>query len=132
MDFRTWPNLSNIENILEKKSADRRLCFIWSSARNNFYFFLNTNTGPMSWSAIDFSINFKFLIFHHIFRCCNSAEASHDVMAASENPPQMANFQTFYRAVFYFFLAAESAHFAHCYFVLNFSLSAQCTFQEDL
>ena len=45
-------------------------------------------------------------------------------MAASEIPPQMANFQTFYRAAFYFFLAAKTAHFAHCSFVLNFSLSA--------
>ena len=47
------------------------------------------------------------------------------VMAAREIPPQMANFQTFYRAAFYFFLAAETVHFAHCYFVLNFTLSAQ-------
>ena len=47
------------------------------------------------------------------------------VMAASEIPPQMANFKTFYRAAFYFFLAAKTAHFAHCYFVLNFGLSAQ-------
>ncbi len=46
-------------------------------------------------------------------------------MAASEIPPQMANFQTFYCAAFYFFLAAKTAHFTHCYFVLNFSLSAQ-------
>ena len=41
-------------------------------------------------------------------------------MAASEIPPQMTNFQTFYRAAFYFFLAAKTAHF-----VLNFTLSAQ-------
>ena len=46
-------------------------------------------------------------------------------MAASEIPPQIANFQTFYRAAFYFFLAAETAHFAHCYFVLNFCLPDQ-------
>ena len=46
-------------------------------------------------------------------------------MAASEIHPQMANFQTFYRTAFYFFLAAETAHFAHWYFVLNFSRSAQ-------
>ena len=47
------------------------------------------------------------------------------VMAASEIPPQMANFQTFYRVAFYFYLAAKTAHFVHCNFVLNFSLSAQ-------
>ena len=47
------------------------------------------------------------------------------VMAASEIPPQMDNFQTFYRAAFYSYLAAKTAYFAHCYFVLNVSLSAQ-------
>ena len=47
------------------------------------------------------------------------------VMAASEIPPQMANFQTFYRAAFYFFLAAETAHFAQWYFVLIFSPLSQ-------
>ena len=47
------------------------------------------------------------------------------VMAASEIPPQMANFQTFFLAAFYFLLAAKTAHFAHYYFVLNSSLSAQ-------
>ena len=47
------------------------------------------------------------------------------VMATSEIPPQMANFQTFHRAAFYLFMAANTTHFAHCYFVLNFSLSAQ-------
>ena len=41
------------------------------------------------------------------------------VMAASEIPPKMANFQTFYRAAFYFHLAAETAHFVHCYFELQ-------------
>ena len=46
-------------------------------------------------------------------------------MAASEIPPQMANFQTFFLAAFYFLLAAKTAHFAHYYFVLNSSLSAQ-------
>ena len=41
-------------------------------------------------------------------------------MAASEIPPQMANFQTFFlRDLF------SCQDFAHCYFVLNFSLSAQ-------
>ena len=38
-------------------------------------------------------------------------------MAASEISPQMANFRNFY-----FFLLT---HFAQCYFVLSFSLSAQ-------
>ena len=52
------------------------------------------------------------------------------VMAANKIPPQMANFQTFYRTAFYSFLAAETAHFAHCYFVLNFSISAH--FQQIL
>ena len=37
----------------------------------------------------------------------------------------MANFQNFHRAGFHFFLAAVTAHFAHRYFVLNFSHSAQ-------
>ena len=46
-------------------------------------------------------------------------------MAASEIPPQTADFQDFSLAAFHFFLAAETTHFAHCYFVLNFSLSAQ-------
>ena len=46
------------------------------------------------------------------------------IMAASEIPPQMANFQTFYRAAFYFILGAETAHCAHCYFVLSFSKTA--------
>ena len=47
------------------------------------------------------------------------------VMAASEIPPQIANFQTFSLAAFYFFLAAETAHFAQWYFVLIFSPLSQ-------
>ena len=54
-----------------------------------------------------------------------AAQPSTGVMAASEIPPQMANFQTFFLAAFYFLLAAKTAHFAHYYFVLNSSLSAQ-------
>ena len=46
------------------------------------------------------------------------------VMAASEIPPQMANFQTFSQGPF-FPVRGIFRHFAHCYFVLNFSLSAQ-------
>ena len=46
-------------------------------------------------------------------------------MAASEISPQTVDFQDFSLAAFHFFLAAETAHFAHCYFVLHFSLSAQ-------
>ena len=52
------------------------------------------------------------------------------VMAANKIPPQMANFQTFYLTAFYSFLAAETAHFAHCYFVLHFSISVH--FQQIL
>ena len=47
------------------------------------------------------------------------------VMAASEIPLRWPTFRANYRAAFYFFLAAETAHLAHCYFVLNFSRSAQ-------
>ena len=47
------------------------------------------------------------------------------VMAASEIPPQMANFQTFSLKSLFFPVRGIFLHFAHCYFVLNFILSAQ-------
>ena len=47
------------------------------------------------------------------------------VMAVSEIPPQMANFQTFFLKNLFFSVRTFFRHFAHCYFVLNFSLSAQ-------
>ena len=46
------------------------------------------------------------------------------VMAASEIPPQMAKFQTFVLKDV-FSVRTFFRYFAHCYFVLNFSLSAK-------
>ena len=42
------------------------------------------------------------------------------VMAASEIPPQMANFESFYRAAFYFFLAAEICTLCTLLFCVKF------------
>ena len=46
-------------------------------------------------------------------------------MAVGEIPPQMANFQTFFLKDLFFLSGLFFRHFAHCYFVLNFSLLAQ-------
>ena len=46
------------------------------------------------------------------------------VMAASEIPPQMAKFQTFVLKDV-FSVRTFFRYFAHCYFVLNFSLTSQ-------
>ena len=46
-------------------------------------------------------------------------------MAPSEIPPQVANLQTFFLKDLFFPVRIFFRHFAHCYFVLNFSFSAQ-------
>ena len=77
------------------------------------------------------SLNDKYMYFyvskHHNMFPLDQQYVTTGVMAASEIPPQMANFQILYRAAFYFFLAAKTAHWANCYFVLNFSLLAPKT-----